>query len=141
MAKDKAIDGFRLILEIKQAAIDGWLDNPISEITGCGVCVVIDELDALLKDWLDLKNRCAELENQMKFYRQTEQEWRELGFDYDPSEYKDEQQEALRALAQRFNDEVDERCDAEELQEIEARKAERESRKREARENGNPCGD
>ena len=132
MVRDKAIDGFQLVLKIKQAAIDGWLDNPISEITGCGVCVVIDELDALLKDWLDLKNRCAELENQMKSYRQTEKEWCALGFDYDPSEYKEEQQEALRALAQRFNDEIDMQCDAEELREIEARRAERESRKREA---------
>ena len=135
---DRAIDGYKKVLQIKQAAINEWSGNLISEITGCGVCVVIDDLDALLKDWLVLRSRCADMEHEIAYRKESMKEWRDIGFDRDPSEYSDERQQELRALARRWNDEDEAEMDAEDMKEIEKRKAKREGREEEVSGDGCP---
>ena len=122
-----AIRGAELLMQIKQAAIEGGLDNPISSITGCGVAVVTQYLDALLKDWIDLTSDCADAKRDLKIYKDGDQEWRDFGFDNDPYEYSEERQEELRALAKRWNDEDEAAMDADDMKAIEERRVRREA--------------
>ena len=124
-----AIRGAELVMQLKEAAIKGGLDNPISEIVGCGVGVVTRYLDALLKDWIDKTSDLEDTKRERTYYRESVQEWRDLGFDKDPSEQSDERQQELQDLAQRWNDEDEAEMDAQDQKEIDERREKREARK------------
>lgn len=124
-----AIRGAELLMQIKQAALDGGLDNPISSITGCGVAVVTRYLDALLKDWIDLTSDYADAKRDLEIYKDSDREWQVFGFDQGPTEYSEERQAELRALAKRWNDEDEAKMDADDLKEIEERRIRREAQR------------
>ena len=119
--------GAHMVMQIKQAALEGGLDNPISDITGCGVAVVANYLDALLKDWLDLTSRCADYKRDADMYKAECREWRDCGFDNSPDGMVEERVAELKALAKRWNDEDEAEMDADKLKEIEERRAKREN--------------
>lgn len=123
-----AIRGAELLLKIKQAALDDPLENPITQITGCGVTVVAKHLDALLMDWIQQTSDCAEYKRMYTLYRSESLEWDDFGFDKYPSEYSAERQAELRTLAKRWNDEDEASMDEEDLKEIEERRAKREGK-------------
>lgn len=125
----EAIRGAELVMQLKEAAIQGGLDNPVSDIVGCGVGVVTRYLDALLKDWIDKTSDLEEAKRERTHYRESVQEWQDLGFDKDPSEQSDERQQELQDLAQRWNDEDEAEMDAEDQKEIDERREKREARK------------
>lgn len=116
-----------MVMQIKQAALDDPLDNPVGKITGCGVAVVADRLDALLMDWIQLTSECADNERMLTLYKGESREWKAFGFDRSPTEYSAERQAELRALAKRWNDEDEAEMDAEGLAEIEERRKKREA--------------
>ena len=123
---DLAICGAKMIMQIKKAALDGGLDNPVTEITGYGVRVIADYLDALLKDWIDLTSKYSDAERELEWLKEELDEWRGLGFDSSPSEWKEERQAELKAIAKRWADEDEAEMDAEDLKEIEERRGKRE---------------
>ena len=125
----EAIRGAELVMQLKEAAIQGGLDNPVSDIVGCGVAFVTRCLDALLKDWIDKTSDLEDAKRERTYYRESVQEWHDLGFDRDPSEYSDERQQELQDLAQRWNDEDEAEIDAEDQKEIDERREKREARK------------
>ena len=122
---DDAIRGAALVMQIKKAALSDPLDNPISKLSGCGVAVVAKHLDALLMDWIRLTSECADNERMMRLYRSESQEWTDFGFDQCPSQYSEERQTELKALAKRWNDEDEAAMDADDLKEIDERRAKR----------------
>ena len=124
-----AIRGAELVMQLKEAAIKGGLDNPISEIVGYGVGAVTRYLDVLLKDWIDKTSDLEDTKRELTYYRESVQEWRDLGFNKDPSEQSDERQQELQDLAQRWNDEDEAEMDAEDQKEIDERREKREARK------------
>ena len=125
---DNAIRGAMMIMQLKQIALADPINNPIGKITGCGVAVVADRLDALLMDWIQLTSECADNERMLNLYKGNSQEWTAFGFDRCPTEYSAERQVELRALAKRWNDEDEAEMDAEDLKEIEERRAKREGK-------------
>lgn len=125
---DKAIRGAMMIMQLKQIALADPINNPIGKITGCGVAVVVDRLDALLMDWIQLTSECADNERMLTLYKGESREWKAFGFDRCPTEYSAERQAELWALAKRWNDEDEASMDAEDLKEIEERRAKREGK-------------
>lgn len=122
----EVLRGVHMVLQLKEAAMQGGLDNPVSDITGCGVAVVTRYLDALLKDWLDKTSECDDAKRDRDIYREESKEWENFGFDRGPTEYSAERQSELRALAKRWNDEDEADMDADDLAAIEERRKKRE---------------
>ena len=121
--------GVHMVLQLKQAALEGGLDNPVSDITGCGVAVVTRYLDALIKDWLDLTSYYADVKRDYELEKAETKDWDAFGFDRYPSEYSEERQAELKALAERWNDEDEAEMDNDEQEEIDQRRKERMIRK------------
>lgn len=127
--QNDVLRGVGMVLQIKEAAMQGGLNNPISDITGCGVALVTQYLDALIKDWIEKTSDCDDFKRDLELYRKSDREWRSFGFDCDPTEYSEARQTELKALAQHWNDEDEANMDAQDMSEIEDRRKKREERK------------
>ena len=97
-----AIRGVQMVLQLKQAAIDGGLQNPVSEITGCGTAVVTRFLDALINDWMKQTSDAHDHEFNMDMYRSMYKSYHdELGI-VSVDEMYDEEREDYKRIAQKW---------------------------------------
>ena len=94
-----------MLLRIKQAALEDQ-DNPMwLETCGLGCMVVARLIDDLVDDYNKTKTSLAEAANMRDVYKRECYEWGNLGFDQMPSEYSEDRQNELKALAQRWKEE------------------------------------
>lgn len=103
--KSNAPRAIFMLLDLKQYAIANK-DNKIwTDAVGCGAFVMARLIDTLVDDYNRTKTSLAETENMRRIYYESCQEWQSIGFDYDPSEYGEERQAELKALAEKWRKE------------------------------------
>ena len=101
----KAHRAVMMLLRIKQAALEDQNSQMWLDMCRLGPISLARLIDDLIDEYNETKTSLAEAENLRDAFRKECHEWCALGFDQMPSDYSEERQNELKALAQRWKEE------------------------------------
>lgn len=106
---DKAPRAIAMLLHIKNAALDNIADSIWTDVCGAGSYVIAHYVDALIADYNRMRTELAECKNTLINYKDLAMEWSDFGFYTSPKELSEERQKELRAIADRWEKEDEEK--------------------------------